>query len=229
MSVGSFEHRQHRHLAAEAFGEALAAQVERDVADLLVDADADLAAHLLELGAGDPAGVDFILADMQERAELLRNVGAGIHRDHRDARGDGLLDRRAERRGVGDRDDQAGGLLVDGRVDELAHRDHVEGFGRAVIDLHLHVLAGGGDAVLDHRPERIVGLAVGDDDDRGHSAGQRPAGAASGDVVDGLLRQERPVTKDFMVFSSRRWVSWSVQRRRLRCLVNSAAFKVPRH
>ena len=68
--------RQHRHLAAEAFREALATQVEGDVADLLVDADADLAAHFLELGAGNPAGIDFVLTHMQERAELLGNVGS---------------------------------------------------------------------------------------------------------------------------------------------------------
>ena len=76
---------------------------------------------------------------------------------------------------VGDRDDQAGRLLVHGRVDELAHGDHVEGLGRAVIDLDLHVLAGRGDAVLHHRPERVVGLAVADDDDAAGPAGPRPA------------------------------------------------------
>ena len=112
-----------------------------DVADLLVDAEADLAAHFLQLRAGDASGLDLVLADMKQRAELLRHVGAGVHRDHRNARGDRLLDRGAERRGVRDRDDEAGRLLVHGRVDELAHRDHVEGFRRAVIDLDLHVLA----------------------------------------------------------------------------------------
>jgi hypothetical protein len=67
--------------------------------------------------------------------------------------------------GIGDRHHEARRLLVHRSVDELAHGHHVEGFGRAVIDLDIHVLAGLGNAVLHHGPERIVGLAMGDDDD----------------------------------------------------------------
>ena len=52
----------------------------------------------------------------RERAELLGLLGAGVHRDHRDAgllgRGDGGL----HGVGLGERDDQAVDLLVDGRV-----------------------------------------------------------------------------------------------------------------
>ena len=41
--------------------------------------------------------------------------------------------------GVRDRDDQAGRLLVDGGVDQLAHRHHVECFRRAIIDLDVQI------------------------------------------------------------------------------------------
>ena len=112
--------------------------------------------------------------------------------------GDGLLDRGAERRGVGDRDDQSGRLLVHGGVDELAHRDHVEGFGRAVVDLHVHVLAGGRDAVLHHRPEGSLAwpwlttmmraLLLGEAGRGGGERQQRAAAAA------------KPVTSDFIGF-----------------------------
>ena len=43
--------------------------------------------------------------------------------------------------------------------------DHVEGLGRVVVDLGAHRLLAGDDAVLDHRPVDVVGLAVGDEDD----------------------------------------------------------------
>ena len=56
-------------------------------------------------------------------------------------------------------------ILVDCGVDQLRHGDHVEGLGSAVLDADAGVLGAGDDAVLDHRPERIVGLAVRDDND----------------------------------------------------------------
>jgi hypothetical protein len=152
---------------ADTFREALAAQVEGDVADLLVHAQADLAAHLLQLRPGDAPGLDLVLAHMEQGAELLGHVGARVHGDHRDAGGHRLLDRGPERRGVGDRHDEAGGLLVHGRIDELAHSHHVEGLWRPVVDLDLHVLACRRHAVLDHGPERVVGLSVADHDDAG--------------------------------------------------------------
>ena len=75
------------------------------------------------------------------------------------------LDRLAERVGVRDRDDQAVRLGGDGGVDQLRHRDHVEGVRRLVLDLDAHILGGLVDAVLDDRPERVGGLTVGDDDE----------------------------------------------------------------
>ena len=88
------------------------------------------------------------------------------------------------------------GFWFDGRVDELAHRHHVEGFGRAVIDLHLHVLAGRLDAVLHHRPERIVGLAVADHDDA--AVGWACAGGAA--ARPSAAAAASPVTNDFITF-----------------------------
>ena len=117
-----------------------------------------------------------------------RDVGAGVHRDHRDARGDRVADRIAERLGVRDRDHQAVGLRGDRGVDDLRHLHHVEGVGRAVLDRHAEVLGGLVDAVLDHRPERVGGLAVADDDEA-HVLGERRAGEAERGRDDGRLWQ----------------------------------------
>ena len=59
----------------------------------------------------------------------------------------------------------SGRILVHRGVDQLGHRDHVEGLGGAVLDADAGLLAGGDDSVFDHRPEGIVGLAVRDDND----------------------------------------------------------------
>ena len=112
--------RDHLDVAAQALGEALAAQVERDVADLLVDADRLGDAGRLHLLAAALAGLELGLADMDQHAQLLAHVRARVHRDHRDARRDRVLDRVAQRRGVGDRDHEPVGLAGDGGVDQLA-------------------------------------------------------------------------------------------------------------
>ena len=69
--------------------------------------------------------------------------------------------------------------------------DHVEGFRRPVLDLDADVLAGRVDAVLDDGPERVVGLAVGDDDDasvgrlsRGRRRGREGERRRSGQARD---------------------------------------------
>jgi hypothetical protein len=157
----------------------------------VVDAEPDLAAHLLQLGARGPPGDDLVLTHMEQRSEAFRLVGSGIDRDDRDARGGRLLDRGAEGGRIGDRHHETGQLLVDGSVDELAHRDHVEGLGRPVLDLHVHVLAGGSDAVLDDRPERVVGLAVRHDDDADRllGRGRGPQGDSCG---GGETRDQSP-------------------------------------
>ena len=100
------------------------------------------------------------LADVHRHAQLLAHVGAGVHGDHRDARCDRVPDGIAERLGIGDRHHQAIGLRGHGGVDDLRHLHHVEGIRRAILDRDAEILGGLVDAVLDHRPERIGGLAV---------------------------------------------------------------------
>ena len=140
ISVGSMLTATTSTVAAETLGEALAAQVEGDVADLLVDADRLGDARLLHLLAAALAGLVLGLADMDRDAQLLAHVGAGVHRDHRDARGDRVADRIAERLGVRDRDHEAVGLRGHRGVDQLRHLHHVEGVGRPVLDVDAEVL-----------------------------------------------------------------------------------------
>ena len=128
---------------------------------------------LLESLAAAEAGLVLGLADVRRDAELLEDVRARVHRDHRDVRGDRVPDRIAERLGVGDRDHEAVGLRGDRGVDDLRHLHHVEAVGRAVLDGHAEVLGGLVDAVLDHRPERVRGLAVADHDEA-HVLGHAP-------------------------------------------------------
>ncbi len=163
-----------RNLAAEAVLEALAAQIEGDVADLLVDAHRLGDAGLLHLLAAAKAGLVLGLADVHQGAELLADIAAGVHRHHGNAGGDRPADGVAKRLGVRDRNDEPVGFRGHRRVDQQAHRDHVEGVGRTVRDLDAHVLLGGVDAVLDHRPERVGGLPVADDDEAKLLRGRRP-------------------------------------------------------
>ena len=90
-----------------------------DVALLVQDAEGLLRAALVELLADGLAGDRLVLADVGERAERLGLVGAGVDRDHRDAGLVGLGDDVLHRVGLGERDDQAVDLLVDGGLDEL--------------------------------------------------------------------------------------------------------------
>ena len=83
------------------------------------------------------------------------------------AGGDRFLDGGSECVGIGDRDDQSGRILVHGGIDELRHRHHIEGLGGAIVDRYTHIGGRLGDAVLDHRPERIRSLSMADDDDAG--------------------------------------------------------------
>ena len=161
-------------VAEQAIEVAVAAQGQRLVADLLVEADAVLDAGLLHALAGALAGLVLGLADVGEDAEVLEHVRAGVHRDDRDAGRDGLLDGRPEGVGVGDRDDEAVRVLGDGGVDELRHLDHVAlGVRGAVVDGHAHVLGGLRDAVAHDAPEAVDGLAVGHDLDVDVALGTR--------------------------------------------------------
>ena len=62
--------------------------------------------------------------------------------------------------------------------------DHVEGVRARVFDGHAEVLGRHVDAVLDHRPERVGGLAMGDDDEA-HVLGDRRAGEPQRSREDG--------------------------------------------
>ena len=68
---------------------------------------------------------------------------------------------------------KSGRLLVDGGVDQLGHCDHVKCFRSAVVDSDARVLGARDDPVLDHGPERIVGLSVAHDDDVDTVGGDR--------------------------------------------------------
>ena len=99
----------------KAVDEALAAEVERDIAELVVEAERLGAAELAHRVAGDAAGLVFALPDMQERAERAADVEAGIDGDDRNAGIDGGADRRGQRIGIRDGDDQPVRLLRDRR------------------------------------------------------------------------------------------------------------------
>ena len=150
---------------AQPIGEAAAALVERGIAHFLVDADRVGHAGFAHALAGAEARLVLGLADVGQQTELGGDVAAGVHRDDRDTGVDGGLDRVAQRVGVGDRDDETVRIGGDGSVDQLRHFHHVEGVGGLVLDLDAHILGRLIHAVLDHRPERIRGLTVADDDE----------------------------------------------------------------
>jgi hypothetical protein len=170
----------------DAVGEAAAALVEGGVADLLVDADGGGDALLGHPLTGAETRLVLRLADVVEQAELLGDVAAGVHRDDRDAGRDAASIAGPRASGVGDRHDQPVGVGGDRRLDQLRHGDHVEGVRGLVLDLDAHVLAGLGDAVLDDRPERVGGLAVGDDDEAERGAVRGVLGRGDpGEAEDG--------------------------------------------
>jgi hypothetical protein len=61
----------------------------------------------------------------------------------------------------------------------------IDGLGRTVIDLNLHVLAGRCHAVLHHRPERVIGLSMADDDNAGILLRGRRSGGGEGQSCRG--------------------------------------------
>ena len=103
-------------------------------------------------------------------------AAAGVDHDHRNARGNGVLDRFAERRRIGNGNDQAIGLRGRRCVDHLGHLGHVEGFGRQIFGLHAKRLGGVVHAVLDDRPVGIAALAMGHEHDTGFIGGSKSGG-----------------------------------------------------
>jgi len=92
----------------------------------------------------------------------------------------GLMSALVERAGVGQGDDEAIRLLRDPGVDQLAHGNHVEGWRRVVGHARAGVPGGLVDAFLDHRPERVGGLAVGDHSQLEGSVRSAAAGRRAG-------------------------------------------------
>ena len=178
LHLGRIHHAvEHRHVDAETLGEAGAAVIEADVADLVVGADRLGDAELVDALAGHHAGLVFALAEIEQAAEFLGQLAAaGIDDDHRDARGDRVLHRFAEGRRIGDGDDEAVRLRGGRRVDHLRHLGHVEGFGRQILGLHAERLGGIVHAVLDDRPVGIAALAVGHEHNAGFIGGSKAGG-----------------------------------------------------
>ena len=178
LHLGRVDHAaHHRHVDAEALGEAGAAVVEAGVADLVIGADRLGEAERLDPFAGRDAGLVLVLSHEQETAEVLRQLGAaGVDHDDRDACGDRRLDGFREGGGVGDGDHQPVRLGGDDGVDHLRHLGHVEGFGREIFGLDARTLGGVVHAVLDDRPVGVAALAVGDEDDAGVIGGRNPRG-----------------------------------------------------
>ena len=185
--------------------EAVAAQGQGLVADLLVEADGVLDAGGQEPLAGAQAGLELRLTDMRLDADLTEDVRPGVHRDHRDPGCDRLLDRRAKGVGVRDRDDEAARLLRHGGVDERGHAGHVALLRRRVVgDRDAHVGCAGRDAIADHAPEPVDGLAVGHDldldvaalDQRAVETGPTSRGRAAGAGRGVARRQDDDRTRE---------------------------------
>src|SRR6266487_2244611 len=171
---------EHLHRAAglpQGVGEALAAQVERGVADLLVHAQRILDPGRPHALIALEASLVLSLADVGEDAEAPVDVAAGVDRHDRDAGCDRLLDRGPEGVRIGDRHHQAVRLGGHRRVDQPAHRHHVEGARRLVADGDAFVLGRLVNAILHDRPEGVGGLAVGH---HGELEAGRLAGATRG-------------------------------------------------
>ena len=176
--IGQVNADDRRRDSAQAVGEALAALVERLVADFLVDAQRVRDAGLGHARAGPLARDELGLAHVGQDAELLVGIDARVDAHDRDPGILGALDRVTEGLGVRVRDHEPIRRGRHGGVDQLRHGDHVEGLRGVIVDRDAEVGGRLVDAVLHDRPERVGCLAVGDDLDRQITAGR--AAAASG-------------------------------------------------
>ena len=164
-----------------AIDDALAARLEVRGARNGIDAEDLGRAVLGDVLAAGLAGEVFVAADVVERAELLGLlVAAGVEDDHRNAGVDRGLDRLVLRFGNPVRHRDRRRPLAHGGANEVRGiRPEV------VVGLRLQVGCGSAvslhdersvvEALLDDRPERIVGLAA-DDKDLGAILRHRPAG-----------------------------------------------------
>ena len=105
------------------------------------------------------------LADVGQQTKFGGDIATGVHRDDRDTRLDGGLDRFAQRVGVGDRDDETVRLRRPRRRRSAATFPPCRRYQGLILDLNAHILGRLIHAVLNHRPERIRGLTVTNDDE----------------------------------------------------------------
>ena len=152
---------------AEAVLEAVAAVVEADIADFLVDAEAVLHAGLAHDLAGAHAVIVFGAAadpEIEVPVVHLRLSRVSMTPTGMPA---ALAFMTASFSAVasGIETTMRVRLGGDGGVDQARHLHHVEGLGRMVFDLAAHGRLAGLDAVLHHRPVDVVRLAVRDEDD----------------------------------------------------------------
>ena len=188
-------HGQRLHRPArlrQAVAQAAAALVQAGVAVLLVDAQRVPHARARHPLAGLDARRVLGLADVREHAQLAELVAAGVDRDHGDVGLHRGLDRGLERRRVGQRDDQPVGPVGDRLVDVAPHALDREAVRRAVGDLDAGLAARLGDPALDGVPERVRGLAVGDEDDPRGRDPHAARLAVGGVARSGSRRRRRP-------------------------------------
>ena len=134
----------------KAVDEALAAEIEADIAELVVEAERLRAAELAHRVAGDAPGLVFALPDMQQRAERAADVEAGIDGDDRDAGIDGRADRRRRpRRRSGWRRSARPASPRPPRSTSAAIFVQIEGVRRAVDELDARLRGGAVGALLD--------------------------------------------------------------------------------
>ena len=158
-------HRAHR------LGQARAAGVEAEVADLVVDAQRVPHARRRRAAGPRRARRGARAGRRARDAELAREVAPELIVTTGILAFTARPDRRAEPR-LGQRDDEAVGLRGDRLGDHRLHAVEAVDVGRPVGDEHVHLARGGLDAVAHDRPERARRAAVGDHDD--------PDGVAAG-------------------------------------------------
>ena len=144
--------------------EALAAQIEGDVAHFMIDANGLGDARCGHAMSAAIASFIFRLADVSDHTQVLGYITAGVDGKDRNTGIHCASNRFAQGVGIWNRYNQAIRIGSHSRIDELRHFHHVECARSLVFDLDSHVLAASINAILDDRPERIGRLAMHDCD-----------------------------------------------------------------